>query len=315
MKQNTFNQTAYRILLLLRWLIEEPLTFAEINARFLSEPKIQKTVSQDTLGLYLNTLRALGCEVSRPAPRNGYKYDLIYHPFTYFLTSQDIGTLKETLRHLDDQLPLMDTLRFNLWLDKMFRLAANKNRAELSELFMYDTRIINFDTLESSIHQLSAYCQEEQLVEVFYHSAGDGIKKIDFLPYKITHSQGTFYLVGQSADKSNTSMLRIDKITDVRPSNNDQLLHVLQEKRLQKQEFVIRLCFVSPRDYIPFQEDEEIIPDPQSADHFIVKLTTDNEFALWQKLLSSGYLFQVLSPESFKNDLESTLTEMRRMYV
>src|SRR5688500_17607755 len=61
--RKALNGTAYRIFKLLQWLIESPLNVETLNLRFQQEPLIGKAVSSDSIWLYINTLKTLGCQI------------------------------------------------------------------------------------------------------------------------------------------------------------------------------------------------------------------------------------------------------------
>lgn len=315
MKLTNFNQTAYRILVLLRWLVEKPLTFEEINDRFTSAPWVGKKVSKDTLWLYINTLKALGCKISRPTSKNGYRYRLAYHPFSYFITSQDIQTLKEVLLHVDERVDYWDVLHFCKWLQKIFHHTANKDRQALEKQFFSEVRLLAMDTLEQRIYELEQYCQAQQLLHVQYYSSEKGLRTMTLLPHKIFHHRSILYLLGQSPDWENSSMLRLDKIERIIPVDDAETHQALVQKQYQKQLFVLRILNCSPEQYEPLGDNDEALADPLGADQVIVKIRTDNEFLLKQKLLASGYQFQIVSPPGFRRDLQQTLYDMRQLYV
>lgn len=316
MRQNSYNQVAYRILLLLHWLSEKPLTFQEINHRFETEPGIEKRVSQDTLWFYINTLKALGCEISRPAPRNGYCYELRYHPFSHFLTPRDIQTFKEVITQTDERFDHWDLIYFNHWLKRMFETAANRRRQEMMDQFFRDIRTRDFKHLEGLMKQLEMYCEAKQLLMLQYHSATKGLEDLLFLPQKLFQHLGNIYLLGYTPEANNASMLRLDRIEHVKPYEDDKVRNALLQKQREKQVFVIRLLNCTKTSYETLEEeDEEIYADPITPEHLLVRLRSENEFLLKQKLLSSGYLFQVLHPAHFKEDLYQSLLEMRQMYA
>ncbi len=298
----------------MQWLAKEPLTFEEINARFKAHPGVKRTISQDSFWLYLNTLKSLGCDITRPTRRNGFHYTLQFHPFTYFLSLQDISILKEVTQYLDDRIHYRDVVYFQRWLHRVFQHAANKNREELEQQFFNDSRIQDFNAYERLLGEIEQYCQLNQLLQILYQSPVSGRREIDFLPQKIFHHQGILYLFGQGADWDKSSMLRLDRIIMVSPAENPELHRLLLEKQLQKQVFIIRVLNCPRAHYEPLSDDEEVIPDPAAPGHLLVKLRTDNDFLLKQKLLAMGYQFQVLYPEAFNEEVCTTLREMKELY-
>lgn len=315
LKPSSFNQTAYRILLLLLWLSEKSLTFEEINERFKVEPEIGKQVSTDTLWLYLNTLKELGCQISRPMPSNDFHYQLTYHPFTHFLTPQDINILKESLQHIDERLSYWDVIHFNHWLKRVLQTCANKDRDQLAQQLFLNTRIMDYEALKHLIYELEYHCCQQQLLQIRYQSSSQGSRNFCILPQKVFHHQGILYLLGYAEDREKASMLRLDKIEHAAPYDNLTLHQALLQRQWKEQVFILRLLHCSPEQYVPLTETDETLADPTATDHLLVKINTDNEFLLKQKLLASGYRFQVLYPQGFQREMNKTLDDMRQLYL
>ena len=130
------NTTAYRIFKLLEWLIEAPLTVKEMNQHFLEDEITGKALSEDSLWLYINTLKHLGCDISRPAPSNGYKHVLNFHPFGVHLEDEDIEVLVSSKTLLEqcftyDEMLELDGLFRKLLLHSNF----NDREAQIERFF------------------------------------------------------------------------------------------------------------------------------------------------------------------------------------
>ena len=82
------SKTGYRALYLLRLLITAPRSREEILAAFERDIVIakDKKLSKDTVTNTINMLKACGCDIKRPNSKNGYKYELVSHPFRPGLT-------------------------------------------------------------------------------------------------------------------------------------------------------------------------------------------------------------------------------------
>ncbi len=315
MKQDSFNQTAYRILLLLLGLAETPLTFEEINSRFKANPRIGKKISQDTLWLYLNTLKSIGCKISRPTRKNGFQYRLLYHPFNYFVTPSDLQILKETLSQVEENISYWDIIHFCQWLQRAFGHASNKNREDLASQFFAACRLMDFNQVEELVQDLEQWCQEHHLLNVQYDSFMNGMEDIEILPQKISYQRGILYLIGHRPKQENGTLLRLDKIKSVVPFSNPSLREHLLQQQLQSETFLIRILNCSMKEYETIYENETLLQDPDFDQHLLVQIKTDNDFLLKQKLLTSGYQFQVLSPQTFKKELQNSLHQMRQLYL
>lgn len=300
--------------MLLQWLSGQSLTFDEINKKFQDNTFVKKTISQDSLWIYLNTLRMLGCEVSRPSLKNNFRYRVTYHPFNHFITSQDTEFLKEILITLSEQLDYRTIFYLIRWIQKTFQNASNKNRKELEQKFFNALRMSNLEKFENILLKLEYYCQNRELLQISYQSKLKGKRQIIFLPQKIFHNQLTFYVLGNAADKDKASMLRLDKIESLSPCKNTELLKDLLETQSRKKTYIIRMINCCRTRYEPLGEEEETLIDPFSEQHIIVKFKTANEFLLTQKLLETGCCFQVLHPKCFKDKIRKILLEMRFLY-
>jgi hypothetical protein len=89
------NSTAYRIFKLLQWLVHSPLSVDALNRLFVEDPFIGKPLSNDSIWLYINTLKMLGCKIRRPSPRNNFQYELLSHPFGLMLSDRQLQTLAQ----------------------------------------------------------------------------------------------------------------------------------------------------------------------------------------------------------------------------
>ncbi len=317
MRRNQFNQTAYRILRLLQWLNHSPLSMDEINTHFEQDPNVQRRLSQDSLWLYVNTLKKLGCEIKRPTPRNQFRYQLIFHPFTYLLTSQDIDCLKTLVETLSDSLDYRDALYFNRWISKVFQHAGNPNREELGEQFSAETRfstVLSHERFEALISTLEYACQTGQLLEIDYRSSSCKIG-FKFLPQRLFQHQSTMYLLGHSLEWEQASMLKLEKIERAVPYDNPSLQALLHQKQIQTETYIVHFRDCSVSEYDSLNEGDEILTDYESGTDLLVKFKTSNLFLLKQKLLASGYRAQVLYPEAFRKELKDSLLEMRGLYV
>lgn len=314
MKQNSFNQTAYRIFKLLLWLAQEPLTLEEINRRFSTEETVLKSLSQDTLWLYINTLKCLGCKISRPSPKNNYHYELMSHPFTYMLSPTDRVTLREAHTCIDDSLDNWDILHFNYWLRDVFQHASNPDREELAQQFFTEIRMMERVPSETTLQDLELFCRNQTLMDLTYASPLQGSRQFIILPEKVFQHQATLYLLGYTPDREQSVMLRADRILSFQAADDIEMHRLLSQKRENKPVYTLRMLYCTPGQYVSLAEKETIRPDPDHPEHLLVQLQTDNEFLLIQKLLSSTGTFQVLAPDSLKSALCTMLEKMRRQY-
>ena len=90
--------TGVRSLLLLWLLIKSPRTLDEIRDEFIKLNIMEPSHSNDILRIDLNTLRAMGCEITHATAKSGFKYILKKHPFSLNITSEEILLLKKVYK-------------------------------------------------------------------------------------------------------------------------------------------------------------------------------------------------------------------------
>ena len=92
--------TGYRVIALLKMLKEGPHSEAEINEKFKQDIIVSRAISRDSIWLYINTLKALGCQITRPSKKNNYKYILKDHPFKLNLTYSEINSIIQAKKYI-----------------------------------------------------------------------------------------------------------------------------------------------------------------------------------------------------------------------
>lgn len=320
MRQDSFNLTAYRILKILLWLQQEPLTLDMINSRFDTDPLIDKTLSQDSIGLYLNTLKAIGCEITRPTATNGYQYELKYHPFSYELTPEHIGFFQQVLQQLStltsQQIGFEDYIHFYQWINTVIENCSNLNKQHLTEEILGITLTMPYKQLATVVADMRQAITKQQVLDVTYLSPTQNAIRKTFLPIRFHHNRGMFYVMGSTADNTDLTMLRLDRVlTYTNSVDASKIAAELNNKYLADKTYIIRLLNALPQHYLAFNENDTVLVDPDNNKHLIVKLESDNPFLLQQHLLKLGFNFQVLYPTTWQNNVLKDLKAMDEVYA
>ena len=74
--------TGYRLLLLLKTLLDGDKTVGELISVLSENEVTKKSISKDTVRLAVSTLKKAGCEIIRPTKANDYHYQLKSQPFS-----------------------------------------------------------------------------------------------------------------------------------------------------------------------------------------------------------------------------------------
>ncbi|MEM0952346.1 MAG: hypothetical protein AAGI66_09445 [Cyanobacteria bacterium P01_H01_bin.74] len=351
-KNKSINSTAYRIYRILEWLIDKPLTLTEINMRFKNDPQIGKFLSSDSVLFYFNTLKAIGCKIQRPSPRNNFHYRLLYHPYGFALSNQSINLLAAVKQTLQNAFCHQEILELDIFFKKILTTenpsyhqpvidyvphsktttGANQNKSaghekqlQIKALFE-KSRSVDYANFESHIKILENICNinKQLLIDVEYNSPVKGKENFLFLPELLFYEEGALYVRGERPEFSFPSSLRVDRINTLSPTEDKKWLTVLSAR--QKELLVIEIQLFVPKKELfegtglkpqhgVYQETLHWVDhaEPEQC-HYRVTLTVRDFFYIKQFLLASPFLFKILQPDYFLVDLKTALETLSAYY-
>lgn len=322
--RRALNGTAYRIYRLLQWLIQSPLTVDQLNHKFEQEPGIGKPVSNDSIWLYINTLKALGCVIRRPSPRNGFAYQMVSHPFGLTLEQNQLEVLAQAKvvaqRHFSPQEMLaLDGLLKKMVVQSSLQ-GAEAGTEWMAQLFE-QSRSLDSQECRARIEQLEKALLEENLLEVTYASPMKGESVFTFLPESLFYRQGVVYVRGERLDYPGPSSLRVDRLLGVQEVQNDDLRAQLIDRQQVKAEVVLKVFVKSPQAFQGFALDPNQGVYQESRlwvdglnPYYEVRLLVRDFFYVKQTLLSLGLPFVIESPQAFDQEMRDTLKSMLKFY-
>jgi predicted DNA-binding transcriptional regulator YafY len=318
LKSSALNSTAYRIFKILEWLQLQPLSVDEINQRFLEDPMVGKRLSTDTLWLYLNTLRQLGCEISRPMPSNHYRHELHSHPFGLHLTPEEVGTLGRLKAIAENDLNYQEILTWDSFLKKLLNRATCVEKDAWLQRLFDESRSIDYGADQEKIQLIQEACQKSQLLYITYESPNREAGAFYFLPETLSYRRGSLYLQGLRELNTELSSLRIDRIVQLRIAlDQPALLQTLLSRQTQPPLVHLRLFGVTAETWQPLTSEQETVSFSQLEDGMPfadVQLKSRDFFSLRQRLLSCGYPFDILAPPDLKEQMVELLGAIQLMY-
>ena len=93
--------TGVRAIALIGLLAIEPKSMEEIREKFLEYNIMEESQPDDVIRVDLNTIRSMGCEISRPTQKNNFKYVLNRHPFTLNLKKENIEVVRKLFNKIN----------------------------------------------------------------------------------------------------------------------------------------------------------------------------------------------------------------------
>lgn len=295
------SSTGYRILLLLRALIERDLSIDELNDIFKDDPLAGNAVSVDTARICINTLRNGGCVLSRPSKSNNYRYHLISHPFTLTLNDDEFNTFLKLRDNLSSKTTWQDIIKVNNIYSKIIALTQN-----FEQIQIVNASALLFNIKNDVITILSDRHIIGKKVTLKYISPEFGSEMLEVVPQEVVYENRKLYLRCYVYKYNACSFLDIEKITEI-----SDVGHIDKNRQKSNYEAIYRVFGDSMKGF-EAKEYETVV---EKNDEYIdVKATYSNEFCFVQRLLQFGADFKVIFPEYFKARMIAKLKAIKERY-
>ncbi len=295
--------TGIRSLVLLGLLIDRPLSLDEIRQEFLKYNIIENSNSDDILRIDLNTLRSMGCEITRAKKSTNNKFILTVHPFMLDITSEEMSVLKQAFNRIKSDLNIESAIHFHRLFTKIAKNVKNVNIAEeligLSPVKHYDIKLID---------KIQNYCKEQKILNFIYKSPtakNEFQKNVKCQEVVLKNNKVYLYCFDLVNKKALTLNLdRIKKIISCLDNDGDN------DNTVEK--FVVK--FKLKEFGIQGLSEEEKILEGDLTKGFLVEGNYYNEFLAYQRILSFGSNCTVIEPLDFKQNIINKLEKMKEIY-
>jgi len=296
---NLMSLTGYRTLILLTFLMESPRSNEEINACFLNNQYIREKFSVDTIRIYINSLRAIGCEITRANKANNWKYELKSHPFSYDVPKSQLSAISKLYKSFYEKIEVIDVIKLEGVFRKLSSLVQNEN----TKVFLNNLSLLkNID--ESVLKDLIVHCKNKNQIVILYDSPKSGKKEIEIIADKLLFKVEKLYFWGDNLSLGQHSYFRVEKILEI-PS--------IRIKKNEEKFPLTRVVYelFNHSDYIPLA-DEKILE--VTDEKLTVEINAKNDFSIMQKILYYAEDCKVIYPLDFKNRLLEKLKLMKENY-
>ncbi|MBE7709870.1 MAG: WYL domain-containing protein [Cyanobacteria bacterium SIG32] len=297
---NLMSFTAFKSILLFSYLLEKPRSYEEIRDYFAQHEYLNETISIDTLRVYINSLERVGCEVVRGKKAEGSKYRIVKHPFELKFSDEQVKSIIKVYKMLLKSIEVEELLSLTKFFKKISRgvenLQLKQLLAEISPL-----NKLNIDILLPLIKA----CRKNDEITIMYNSPRSGIKKIDLLAENLVVSNNKIYLNGKSPMYTNNASFLVSRIVEPPVVKLEKTIDLPDESQVVG-------CEIYDMHFVP-QENDKILQTLD--DKLIVEISADNKFYARQRILALGSDCKVLYPESFREDVLSTLKRIKEEYV
>lgn len=294
--------TGYKALLIFNLLTEGPKSFEEISDYIYNHPYLREKISMDTMRVYMNSLKRLGCDVKRIKGDDKIsRYYVAEHPFELRLTTEEQKSVINVYKNIVKNMYIEELLSMDNFFEKLGRYI--KDEEFIANLCKHSP-IKGID--KSLLKNLIDCCNRKDQIVITYHSPNSGIKQIEIISDKleITNNKVYFYGTGFEYMQYGSFLVnRIKSIDEIKPERTNP-------EGLKKIKIKYELT-CKPKE-IMLQDNEKIIE--QNNKKTVVEMITTNDFFAKQRLLEFGPRCKILEPNDFKENFVNLLKNMKAGY-
>ncbi|MBY0404385.1 MAG: hypothetical protein K2X66_10845 [Cyanobacteria bacterium] len=292
------NITVYRVLFILRVLVRyQTLNLNELNGFLEENPVIQKSFHEETLVNYINALRQLGCDIQRPYPRNGYRYQLLRHPFMLVPSETEQAAIQKTLHLLKNQPDEALQYGFHnilrrVFSDPVFQSCLSSQPEDPSARLQKNKELLK---------QYRGLCKDALLLELTMINDSGELVSVSIEPHQVSRKAEKLYLTGLNRSTGLKEKIGLDKILRFRQ----------RASKISQQAPPQTICFKLTQRLMKtyrLYPDEQLLEKTET--HLLVQSKTIEPEALMKRLLKYNTFCEVLSPESFRTKIQHRIEQL-----
>ncbi len=300
-KNNNISLTAYRAIKILKLLMKKPAANNEIMEVLKQDELTNRSISDDTLRISINSLKAAGCEIKRPCPTNDYRYTLLDHPFKANFSKNEIIILTQIRKYFLDCNDWRTVIEINKLYDKIIAPLCDETTLDL----------LNSKRPFVKVRQeiLNTFYEKDltkKEILMTYATSSKKIEKINIASKHIFCEAGKLYIMGWYYKRNSFSYFNAEKIME---------FHSIEKLKEPLKESNIKVLYkVKGEEVATFvcNSDEKIIE--RKENEIIVECNTTSEFKIIQRLLSFGTDFSLISPVYIKQKLLEKISKIKARY-
>ena len=299
---NLMSFTAFKSIIIFSLLLEGPKSYNDIKEVLENHEYLKENVSTDTIRIYLNSLKAFGCDIIKKRCNGSYKFYIENNPFSLNIDDKQAKSIIKVYKAVSKSIDIEDLICLQKFFDKISIYIKNedlRNKLEnLSPLNNIDLNIVK---------SLISYAKNHNEITVSYNSSKFGKKNITILMDKIYIQNKKLYIAGTNLEYNTYSSFLVSKIYNIVSVN-------IHSKTLESPELVVRYEYYKDKN-----EKLELLPNEKiiqtDNEKYIIEITSKNKFDIMQRVLYHCSKCKVLYPQEFKNYIIYTLKRMKEGYI
>lgn len=300
---NLMSFTGFKSILIFTLLSEGPKTYAQLQGALRNHEYLKENVSVDTLRVYFNSLKEIGCDIQKTTKKGVTTFSIASHPFELKIDDKQAKSIIKIYQAIAKSIEVSDLMSLQNFFEKMAEYVTNeelKNDLKcISPLNGIDPQLIK---------ELIYYAQHNTEITVLYKSASsDSNKEITINVDKLAIDNGKLYVYGINSEKMNYSSFlvsKIDKITNIN----------FGTKTLELPDIIVKYeYFKEPKEVLELLSCEKILEEHENK--YVIELVSKSKFEIMQRILYHSYKCKVLTPDTIRTEVISTLKKMKEGYI
>lgn len=293
--------TGARLIVILGALMVAPRDLDDLNKLVSDCGLVDKNYSSDTIRLALSTLKALGCEISRPCKLTDSKYVLLSHPFMLDFSPEEINSLRTVYSNLTKQDGYKTAVTFHKLILKLNERIYNQDT--VNRLL----GITGFANIEQSLFdKILDQIDAHNTIAISYKSPKGKITNHNIVFDKLYFRNNKLYMTGLDIDIDKHITLLVNRIASL------DVVKVSDENiKSEAYEIIYEL---KNADKFKLPSGHKVVKIGKNG-VAIVKGVCANDFFAMQHILSLGASATLLEPSDLREKIVNKLKEMRNIYA
>lgn len=291
--------TGVRAIVILALLNIKPSTFEEIKEFLIASNIVTREYSIDTIRIDLNTLKYIGCDISKATKRTDNKYILRSHPFQLQLSPEEVNTLAKIYKHIYKNLSLERLLEY----DNLFEKLADGVESEYTKEVLKGISVLK-GLDKSLIYEVLNDAKRHSRLKILYTAGNSRDEEYDITVEKLGFRSDKLYIYCFNHSINKRTFLNFSRLKKV-------LVRSLRSENVSGEDVVVEFNLRNYKDY-ELEETEQILSTDDNIAY--IKGVYYTDFIALQRILSFGSDCVILSPSELKRVLLDRLHSMRKQY-
>lgn len=299
---NLMSFTAFKSMIIFSLLLDSPKSYKEIQEYLKNHEYIKEQLSVDALRIYFNSLKQIGCEISKINEDGTVKYAITSHPFQLRFNDKQVKNIIKVYRAISKSIEVSDLIALQNFFNKISQYVQNEDLKlklkNISPLSNIDSKLVS---------NLINYANNNTELTIYYNSPVSGKKNITVLADKVCVDNNKLYLYGVSSEYKNYSKFLVSRIIKIISVN-------LATKTMTSPEITVGYSYTKND-----TEDFELLPNEkiisENDKNLQIEITSRNKLEIVQRIMYLSPNCKVLYPTEFKGEIISVLKKMKEGYL